>query len=114
MRDPAPRDLASQHCVPCRGGVPPLTGASLDALRRQLPPGWQVVDEHHLQKSFKCRTFREALSFVSRVGDLAEREGHHPEIHVAWIDVTLTIWTHKVKGLTESDFILAAKADALC
>jgi 4a-hydroxytetrahydrobiopterin dehydratase len=105
-------DLASRTCVPCRGGVPPLKGARLDELRRQLP-AWTAVEEHHLEKTFRFPDFRAALEFTNRVGDLAEEQAHHPDIHLAWGRVTVTIWTHKIDGLTESDFILAAKIDRL-
>jgi 4a-hydroxytetrahydrobiopterin dehydratase len=105
-------ELAEKTCVPCRGGVPPLKGAELDALGRQVP-SWNVVDEHHLAKSFKFPDFRKALEFTNRVGELAEAQGHHPDICLAWGKVDVTIWTHKINGLTESDFILAAKIDKL-
>jgi 4a-hydroxytetrahydrobiopterin dehydratase len=105
--------LAEKECVPCKGGTPPLKGEEMAKLARQLAPGWQAVDEHHLEKEFKFKDFREALDFTNRVGELAEAQGHHPDIYLAWGQVRLTIWTHKVNGLTESDFILAAKADKL-
>ncbi len=103
--------LASKQCVPCRGGVPPLKGKELSALYAKLGGGWRVVDEHHLEKEYKFKDFREALAFTNRVGEIAEREGHHPDIHLGWGKVKLSIWTYKIDGLTESDFILAAKAD---
>jgi 4a-hydroxytetrahydrobiopterin dehydratase len=105
-------ELASKTCVPCRGGVPPLKGEELTALQKQVS-GWQVVEEHYLNKSFKFPDFRQALVFVNRVGELAEEQGHHPDIYLAWGKVDITIWTHKIDGLTESDFILAAKIDQL-
>ena len=95
----------------CRGGVPPLKGAQLQALAKQLGGGWRVVNEHHLEKDYAFKNFKEALAFTNAVGEIAEREGHHPDIHLAWGKVGLTIWTHKIDGLTESDFVLAAKAD---
>jgi len=104
-------ELASKQCVPCRGGVPPLKGKELRELCAELAGGWRVVDEHHLEKEYKFKDFREALAFTNRVGEIAEREGHHPDIHLGWGKVKLSIWTHKIDGLTESDFILAAKAD---
>ncbi|MBI2132540.1 MAG: 4a-hydroxytetrahydrobiopterin dehydratase, partial [Candidatus Tectomicrobia bacterium] len=73
--------------------------------------GWRVVDEHHLEKEYKFPDFRKAMDFTVRVGELAERQGHHPDIYLAWGKVRLTIWTHKIDGLTESDFVFAAKAD---
>ena len=103
--------LSKKHCVPCRGGVPPLQGEALLALARELGGDWRVVDGHHLEKTYPFEDFRQALDFTNRVGEIAEREGHHPDVHLAWGKVTLTIWTHKIDGLTESDFILAAHAD---
>jgi 4a-hydroxytetrahydrobiopterin dehydratase len=104
-------ELAQKTCVPCRGGVPPLTGEPLAAVVRQLGGEWQVVDEHHLDKRFAFPDFAEALAFTNAVGAIAEAEGHHPDIYLAWGSVRVTIWTHKIDGLTESDFILAAKID---
>ena len=105
--------LAQKECVPCKGGVERLAGSALEELAKQLPPGWQVAGGHQLEKDFRFRNFREALDFTNRIGELAEAQGHHPDIYLTWGKVKLTIWTHKVDGLTESDFILAAKADEL-
>jgi 4a-hydroxytetrahydrobiopterin dehydratase len=105
-------DLASKTCVPCRGGVPPLEGEELEALSRQVPE-WEVVEEHHLKREFRFGNFREALAFANRVGELAEEQGHHPDIAFGWGRAEITIFTHKIDGLTESDFILAAKVDRL-
>lgn len=102
--------LAAKTCVPCRGGVPPLKGKELTDLQKQVP-GWNVVNEHHLVRSFKFPDFKKALEFVNRVGALAEEQGHHPDILLAWGKAEITIWTHKIEGLTESDFIMAAKID---
>ena len=104
-------DLTSRKCVPCRGGVAPLKGEALQKLADQLGEGWQVVDEHHLEKTYRFKNFAEALAFVNRVGAVAEAEGHHPNIAFTWGRVTLTVFTHKINGLHENDFILAAKAD---
>lgn len=106
------RDLASMECIPCRGGVPPLTHEEIEPFLADLGNDWHVVDDHHLQKEYRFRNFKEALDFTDRVGELAERVGHHPDIHLAWGMVELTIWTHKIDGLNEADFVLAAKADA--
>jgi len=106
-------DLASRQCEPCRGGVPRLQGAELEQLQRKLQTGWQVADGHHLEKTYGFKDFREALAFTNRVGDLAETQGHHPDIYLAWGKVQVKIWTHKIDGLTESDFVLAAKVDRL-
>lgn len=106
-------ELASKECVPCRGGVPPLKGDELRGLHEELGGGWRVVDDHHLSKSYEFDDFRQALDFTNRLGELAEEQGHHPDIHLSWGKVGVEIWTHKIDGLTESDFILAAKTDRL-
>ena len=106
-------DLTSRSCIPCQGGVPPLAAAEIAPLLQDLGAGWQVVNAHHLQKEYSFPDFRSALAFTNQVGELAESEGHHPDILLAWGRVALTIWTHKIDGLSESDFILAAKADLL-
>ena len=105
-------ELASKTCIPCRGGTPPLKGEELDPLRREVPE-WEVVEEHHLRRVFRFKNFREALSFVNKVGELAEEQGHHPDICFGWGRVEVMVWTHKINGLTESDFIFAAKVDTL-
>ncbi len=104
-------ELASKECVPCRGGIPPLAGDELQTLSQQLGNGWEVVDAHHLSKEFTFKNFTEALTFVNLVGDAAEEQNHHPDLYLAWGKVRVEIWTHKINGLTESDFIFAAKAD---
>jgi len=93
--------------------VPPLKGKDLARLTGELDGGWQVVDDRQLEKEYRFKDFREALDFTNRIGELAEAQGHHPDIFLAWGKVKLTIWTHKINGLTESDFVLAAKADRL-
>ena len=105
-------ELSAKQCVPCRGGVPALKGEEITPLIDQLN-GWEVVNEHHLKKSYRFANFKEALTFVNRVGDLAEEQGHHPDICFGWGSAEITIWTHKIDGLTESDFVLAAKIDEL-
>lgn len=105
-------DLATKNCVPCKGGVPPLKGAELHSFSHQLP-NWNVVNEHHITRTFKFPDFKQALDFVNRVGAAAEEQGHHPDILLAWGKAEITIWTHKINGLTESDFIMAAKIDQL-
>ena len=103
-------DLADKACVPCRGGVPPL-GA--DDVARLLPQidGWEAPRDHHLTKTYKLADFATALALVNRIGALAEEQGHHPDLFLAWGKVRVDLWTHKIDGLTESDFILAAKID---
>lgn len=106
-------DLAQKTCVPCRGGVPRLAGQELTDLEAALGGGWKVLNEHHLEKEFGFADFQSALEFTNRVGELAEEQGHHPDIHLSWGRVRIEIWTHKIDGLTESDFILAAKIEQL-
>ena len=103
--------LADQQCIPCRGGVPPLPRERIDALLAQLEPGWSLTASGHLLRSYEFRDFAGALAFANRVGAIAEQQGHHPDLHVAWGRCAVEIWTHKIDGLTESDFYLAAKAD---
>lgn len=105
--------LAKKVCVACRGGIPPLKGAELEKYKNQLAEGWHVVEDHHLEKEFKFKNFKEALDFTVKVGELAEKEGHHPDIYLAWGKVVVKTWTHKIDGLHENDFILAAKIDCL-
>jgi len=89
-----------------------MKGEEIEKLLQQLE-GWQVIDEHHLQKIYRFKDFRESLEFVNRVGNLAEQQGHHPDICFGWGKAEVTIWTHKIDGLSESDFVLAAKIDKL-
>jgi len=94
-------ELAQETCIPCRGGVPPLKGEELDALQVKLGNGWQIINEHHLEKEYIFADFRQALDFTVKVGEVAENQDHHPDIYLAWGIVKLTIWTHKIDGLTE-------------
>ena len=108
--------LSERECKPCQGGAPPLAGNELAALHAELGNagnGWQVIDGHHLEKEYSFKDFAEALAFTNKVVALAEEIFHHPDIHLAWGKVKITIWTHKIDGLNEADFIFAAKADAL-
>ena len=108
-------ELASKTCMPCRGGVPPLKGKELADLHKQLPEWahWKIVNEHHITRTFTFPDFKQALDFVNRVGNVAEEQGHHPDILLTWGKVEITLWTHKIDGLTESDIIMAAKIDSL-
>ncbi len=107
------QDLASRSCKPCEGGLPPLRGDELKEFVEELGGDWEVVSEHHLLKSYKFKNFAEALSFVNSVGALAENAGHHPDIKFGWGYCKLVIYTHAIDGLSESDFILAAKIDRI-
>ena len=104
--------LAEKTCVPCKGGVPPLKGDELRKLLKQIPQ-WKAVNEHHVVRAYAFLDFKKALDFVNRVGALAEEQGHHPDILLGWGKAEVTLWTHKVDGLTESDLIMAAKIDRL-
>ena len=104
-------ELAKRQCIPCQGGVPPLTAAEVAPLKEQLDQAWQVIDNHHLQNNYTFKNFAEALDYVNRVGSVAESQGHHPDLYLAWGKVGVKLWTHKIDGLTESDFIFAAKCD---
>ncbi len=104
-------ELANKECVPCRGGTPPLSGDAVRDLLRELDE-WTVEQEYHLTRTYKLPDFAKSLAFVNRIGGIAEQQNHHPDIYLAWGKVRVEVWTHKIKGLTESDFIFAAKVDA--
>jgi 4a-hydroxytetrahydrobiopterin dehydratase len=106
-------DLAKRKCTACDGETPRLTGGALRKLKKELDGGWKVVGGEYLEKKYKFPDFLKALDFTNRVGKIAEKQGHHPDIYLAWGEVRLKIWTHTIKGLTEGDFILAAKVDGL-
>ena len=102
--------LADNKCVPCRGGTPPLTDEQIQPLLAQLE-GWQVEDDKKLIKTYKLKNWIEAVDFVNRISPVAEAEGHHPDLYLRWGEVRVYLWTHKIDGLTESDFYMAAKID---
>ena len=104
--------LTAKQCVPCRGGVPPLDRAQADAYLKEVP-GWSLPDDTRIQRRYTFKDFVEALAFVNRVGELAEREGHHPDILFGWGYCEVTLYTHKINGLHENDFIMAAKINEL-
>jgi len=106
-------DLASRDCVPCKGGVPPLGPAEYTPLLEQLDDGWEVAGGHHLSRTYTFENFRLALAYVNAVGEIAEEHDHHPDLHLAWGRVGVEIWTHKIDGLHEADFVFAAKCDRL-
>jgi len=104
-------NLADQACVPCRGGVPPLAPDRVEILLGALEPDWQINAAGHLERRFPFADFAGAMAFANRVGDIAAIEQHHPDLHIAWGACRVEIWTHKINGLTESDFVFAAKVD---
>jgi len=103
--------LADNKCVPCRGGVPPMERAKAEGMLKQLERGWQLNKDGHLERLYTFKDFAQALTFVNKVGAVAETEGHHPDLYLAWGKCKVELWTHKINGLTESDFYMAAKAD---
>jgi len=103
--------LAQKQCANCDGGTPRLEGHALENLHKQLGNGWLVIDGHHLEKQFKFPDFVEALEFTNSIGAIAEKQGHHPDIFLTYGEVRVKIFTHQQDGLTESDFILAAKIE---
>ncbi|HZG54289.1 MAG TPA: 4a-hydroxytetrahydrobiopterin dehydratase [Pyrinomonadaceae bacterium] len=105
-------ELANRKCVPCHGGVPPLATDEIERYLGELR-GWEVVEGHHLKKSYAFPNFRQPLALVNRIAEVAEAEGHHPDISFGWGRADVTIYTHAIDGLTESDFILAAKIDGI-
>jgi 4a-hydroxytetrahydrobiopterin dehydratase len=108
-----PESLVSKSCTPCRGGIPPLNKNGVKAYRRHTPE-WATRDEdRRIERTFKFKDFAEALAFIKRAGDLAEAEGHHPDISFGWGYATISLQTKKIKGLHENDFIMAAKLDQL-
>jgi 4a-hydroxytetrahydrobiopterin dehydratase len=105
--------LADEHCTPLPAGTPPLSSADWPVLVAQLDPAWQVVDGHHLKRTFKLPDFARGLALVNAIGALAEAQDHHPDVLLAWGRVEVTLWTHSVGGLSRNDFILAAQIDRL-
>lgn len=105
--------LSEKKCVPCSEGTPPMKREEIEKYEKELKDDWEVVDDHHLEKTVKFKNFKEALDFTNKVGEIAEEEGHHPDIFLAWGKVKLTVFTHKIDGLSESDFIFAAKVDEI-
>tara|TARA_B100000029_G_scaffold138227_1_gene133183 strand:+ start:6516 stop:6842 length:327 start_codon:yes stop_codon:yes gene_type:complete len=106
-------DLAAKRCVPCDGGVPPLDDDEQTGLLVQLADGWSVIDGHHLLREWSFPDFVSALEFTNSAGAICEEQGHHADFEVGWGRVKAMIWTHKIDGLTESDFVLAAKFDMI-
>ena len=103
--------LADQSCVPCRGGVPPMDETGAKEFLRELEDGWRLNTGGHLEREYRLKNFMEAMALANKLADVAEQEGHHPDLYIAWGKCKVEIWTHKIKGLTESDFYFAAKAD---
>ncbi len=105
--------LADRNCVPCKGGIPPLGAGRVEELRGRISTQWKVVDGHHLEREVKLKNFRQAMDLANRIAEIAESQGHHPDLLVSWGKLTITLFTHAIDGLHENDFIMAARMDAL-
>jgi len=105
------KKLSERECIPCDGGVPPLEPDEIKDFLQEISKGWKVVKNHHLIKQYKFDDFASSWEFVNGVGEIAEEEGHHPDINFGWGYAEIKIFTHAIDGLSESDFILAAKID---
>ena len=110
---PLTEDLASRECLPCKDGTPPIKGAQMLSFTQALGNGWNIINEHHLEREFKFPNFVSALAFTNQIGDMAERIGHHPDFELGWGRVKLILFTHKINGLSEADFVFAAKINRL-
>ncbi|MGV3773178.1 MAG: 4a-hydroxytetrahydrobiopterin dehydratase [Verrucomicrobiales bacterium] len=106
-------DLKSKSCKACGEATASLTADEAKKFKREIDASWEIINNHHLQRTFKFKNFKQALAYTNKLGDLAEAEGHHPDILLKWGEVQVTLYTHKVNGLTESDFVMAAKVDDL-
>ena len=105
--------LEGKKCIPCEGGVPPLSEKESNNLLDKINDGWQLIENHHIERTWKFSDFQKALNFVNMAGAICEEENHHADFEIGWGRAKALIWTHKIDGLTESDFILAAKLDSL-
>ena len=103
--------LADEKCIPCLGGTPPMQRHRAEVLLQELQDGWQLNEHGHLERTYMFKNFRQAMAFANKVAERAEVEGHHPDLYIAWGRCRVEVWTHKIRGLTESDFYFAAKAD---
>lgn len=106
-------ELAEQKCKPCSGDTPPLEGEELQSYKKRVDERWELIDDHHLKRDYDFKNFRQALDFTVKIGEMSEEEGHHSEIVLTWGKVSVTVYTHAIDGLSDNDFIWAAKADQL-
>ena len=106
-------NLAQKKCLPCQGGIAPLAGKKLESYKPKIGKDWKIINSHHLEKEFRFKDFKQALEFTDKVGELAESQGHHPDILLTWGKVKISLFTHKIDGLHENDFIMAAKIDEI-
>jgi 4a-hydroxytetrahydrobiopterin dehydratase len=106
-------DLSKKKCIPCEGGIPPLTGKEITEYKKQISADWNVTDNNKISKEFYFVSYRHTMDFINKVADIAEEEGHHPVLHIYFGRAVAELWTHSINGLSENDFILAAKIDKL-
>ena len=106
-------DLTNKKCKSCEGGTPPLTEREVGEYMKELPEGWQILDDKKLEKEFLFKDFLRAMSFVDMVADIAESEDHHPDIHIHYNKVQIELWTHAIGGLSENDFTVATKIEQM-
>lgn len=107
------KDLASRTCFACEGGTPPMPHKDIAEYIKEVDQQWEVIKDHSIKRKFKFKDFKQAMKFVNDVADIANQEGHHPDIYIFYNIVDLELYTHAVKGLSENDFIMAAKIDKL-
>ena len=105
--------LADRECVPCRGGVPPLAAEGIEELRRQISSEWSVVEGRRLEREVRLKDFRQAMALANKIAEIAEEQGHHPDLLVTWGRLKIMLFTHAIGGLHDNDFIMAARIDAL-
>ncbi len=110
---PSSEDLFNKSCIPCQGYTPPLSLDQATRLLTKLGNNWSLNEAGYLNKTYSFPDFMTAMTFANQIARLSEKEGHHPDLNIGWGYCSVTIWTHKIKGLTESDFILAAKIESL-
>lgn len=106
-------DLSEKKCKPCEGGTPPLTPDEIAEYSTHIKKDWKIIDNHKLEKEYAFVNFKHTMDFVNKVANLAEDEGHHPDMHVHYGKVVIELWTHAVNGLSENDFIMAYKIDKI-
>jgi 4a-hydroxytetrahydrobiopterin dehydratase len=106
-------DLSKKKCIPCEGGIPPLTADQISEYRKQISGDWKVVDDNKITKEFFFVSYRQTIDFINQVANIAEEEGHHPVLHIYFGRAVAELWTHSINGLSENDFILASKIDKL-
>jgi len=107
-------ELAKKRCVPCEGGIAAFTPTQAEKMLKELNPDWILIDEARLLvKEFQFKNFADAMAFATKVGEIAEQESHHPDLNIGWGRVAIELTTHAINGLSENDFILAAKIDMI-